>query len=96
MHLRVCFRAGTSLNRNSPDAGPTRVFDTEILNRRIPAGHARFLNYFNAQDAAEDVEHAGDNALQFEVRPEFLFIEFIESDALFFGKIADVPGLNLL
>ena len=71
------------------------VFDrVAFCTDGIPDGHAGFVLHDDAEDAAENFEHAGDHAIEREIGAQGFLVEIVEGEALFFGLIADVPGLE--
>ena len=66
-----------------------------IFDCRIPAGTPGSAITLMPKNAAEDIEHAGHHSIQFKVGPQLLFIEIVKRQALFFGQVADVPGLDV-
>ena len=61
----------------------------------IPGRHILLFAHSNAEQAAENVEHSGRDALQRKIGPERFFVEIVEGSALLFGEISDVPRRQL-
>ena len=50
----------------------------------------------DSKNAAEDLEHPRDHAIQRKVRPQSFFVEIVQRGALLLGPVADIPRLELL
>ena len=66
------------------------------LHGRIPDRHVGHLSHPDSENAAEDLEHPRDHAVQGKVRPQGFLVEIVQSGALLFGPVADIPGLEFL
>ena len=72
-----------------------RVANLERLHRRIPGRHVVHLGDPDSENAAEDLEHPRDHAIQRKVRPQSFLVEIVQSRALLLGPVADIPRLEL-
>src|SRR5579875_6456 len=70
------------------------IFHTIVSDGRIPDRYAGLFEDADAKQAAENLEHSRDHAIQLKVRAQLLFIKIKESPALLFGQVAYVPWLN--
>src|SRR5271154_6519009 len=74
--------AGKPIRVESSEEKVCFVADLVVLDVGVPTGDAGlFRNRYPVQPL-DDFEHAGDDALGWEVGPKFLLIEFIEGVAL--------------
>ena len=60
-----------------------------------PIPERRLFLDANAEDAPEDFEHPVDDVFERKIGAQRFFIEIVQGDALLFGPVADVPGLQL-
>src|SRR5262249_29403649 len=62
----------------------------------VPSGNALLLANANAQKVPEDLEHSLYDTLKREIGAERFLVEVVQSGALLFCPIADVPGFKLV
>ena len=70
------------------------VANLVVLDVGMPDGHGRAFDDADGEEALDEVEHAAEDGLDGEVGAQILLLEGVESGALFFGPVGDVPGLH--